>query len=404
MAFRSLLCVAFAALAAGACAIVDPVDQRYDTVSRSLAKARNNSIFLNLIRASRDYPLSFVTIANVNPSLSNSTSLGLPGYLLGPASALFPSSTVPFGDTQIGSTVASNSTAVATSFNVSTQETRAFYQGLLKPVDLQTVAYFIRQGYQPELLFWLFTDSFELDLHGRKFGYRYDPPANSGCAPLDPKRRCFIDWVRIATAAGLTVEEVTVQDKTSPGKGATSFARFCFNSVLQQRAAIAMGPERTREILARSDVPITRLTPKCGTKWDPSDSSGKPQPDVVSFHIDGVTIRISPRSTYGVFEFLGTLIKMQRDQLRPLPRMLPPGREDILLPPTLLTAYDDPQLMSVGPGGGRCFARTWFGETEYCVPEEAATTKRIFGLLAQLIAIQTAANDLSITPIVRTVP
>jgi hypothetical protein len=34
-------------------------------------------------------------------------------------------------------------------------------------------------------------------------------------------------------------------------------------------------------------------------------------------------------------------------------------------------------------------------------PEQAATTKRIFGLLAQLIAIQTAATDLSITPIVR---
>jgi hypothetical protein len=35
------------------------------------------------------------------------------------------------------------------------------------------------------------------------------------------------------------------------------------------------------------------------------------------------------------------------------------------------------------------------------VPQYAATTKRIFGLLAQLIAIQTAAGDLSITPIVR---
>jgi hypothetical protein len=35
------------------------------------------------------------------------------------------------------------------------------------------------------------------------------------------------------------------------------------------------------------------------------------------------------------------------------------------------------------------------------VPENATTTKRIFSLLAQLIAIQTAASDLSITPIVR---
>jgi len=59
MWFRMLLVsVSMAALAA--CAVVDPVDNRYDTVARSLAKSRNESIFLNLVRASHDYPLSFV--------------------------------------------------------------------------------------------------------------------------------------------------------------------------------------------------------------------------------------------------------------------------------------------------------------------------------------------------------
>ena len=37
---------------------------------------------------------------------------------------------------------------------------------------------------------------------------------------------------------------------------------------------------------------------------------------------------------------------------------------------------------------------TWFNDGEYCVPEQATTTKQIFSLLAQLIAIQTAATDL----------
>jgi len=50
---------------------------------------------------------------------------------------------------------------------------------------------------------------------------------------------------------------------------------------------------------------------------------------------------------------------------------------------------------------GECFVHTWFVDGDYCVPEDAVTTKQIFGLLAQLIAIQTAANDLSITPVVR---
>src|ERR1700683_3933463 len=67
-----------------ACAVVDPVDSRYDTVARSLAKARNEAIFLNLVRASHDYPLSFTTIANVTPGMTNTTSFALPSFLLGP--------------------------------------------------------------------------------------------------------------------------------------------------------------------------------------------------------------------------------------------------------------------------------------------------------------------------------
>jgi len=68
MWWRVLLVGALLAGLLGACAVVDPVDNRYDTVSRSLAKARNEAIFLNLVRASHDYPLSFTTIANVLPS------------------------------------------------------------------------------------------------------------------------------------------------------------------------------------------------------------------------------------------------------------------------------------------------------------------------------------------------
>src|SRR5271169_3223392 len=67
-----------------ACALTDPVDNRYDTIARSMAKARNEGIFLNLVRASHDYPLSFTTIANVTPTMTNTSSLALPSFLFGP--------------------------------------------------------------------------------------------------------------------------------------------------------------------------------------------------------------------------------------------------------------------------------------------------------------------------------
>src|SRR3984957_14806717 len=157
MWFRMLLLSVASAGALTACAVVDPVDNRYDTVGRSLAKARNESIFLNLVRASHDYPLSFTTIANVTPSLTNTTSFSLPSFLLGPSARLATGPALAPGFTPgrvfiFGNTPAGNTTAGSTNFNVSTQETSAFYQGFLRPIDLQTLAYFIRQGYSRELL------------------------------------------------------------------------------------------------------------------------------------------------------------------------------------------------------------------------------------------------------------
>jgi hypothetical protein len=133
-----------------ACALTDPVDYRYDNIGRSLAVARNEAIFLNIVRASHDYPLAFTTISQVTPSMTNTSSFALPSFLEGPGTisrvsnaaagtiSTFPS-TAPGADLIFGNTTASNSTAVSSNFNVATQETSAFYIGFLKPIDLQTL-------------------------------------------------------------------------------------------------------------------------------------------------------------------------------------------------------------------------------------------------------------------------
>ena len=418
MWWRVLLVGALLAGALGACAVVDPVDNRYDTVSRSLAKARNESIFLNLVRASYDYPLSFTTVANVTPSLTNTTSLALPTFLLGPRFPALP--TTVDRDVVFGNTTAGNTTAVSTNFNVSTQETSAFYQGFLKPIDLQTLNYFIRQGYSRELLFWLFTDSFQLNKGGNLYGYHYNPPDDYGCSREDPLHRCFIDWIHSATLSGLTVEERTVQSSSSAGSGGapdkssspgkpttTAYARFCLDRILGQQAASTLPREVvvSQTSLRNLDVPIQLLYEKeliCRESWDQDQFSG-PQPDTLPLKFGTTTFTIVPRSAYGVFKFLGSLMKVEREQIPAAPyAYIPTDRQYALQPPRLETVHEDPRLVTVVQNmGGQCFVHTWFEDGDYCVPEDAATTKRIFGLLAQLIAIQTAANDLSITPVVR---
>jgi hypothetical protein len=421
-----LSCVVMAC-AVGGCALVDPVDSRYDTIGRSLAKARNEAIFLNLVRASHDYPLSFTAISNVTPSLTNTSSLGLPNFLLGPGIGLFPGNVsatnvprnfTPGRDVIFNNTTASDTTAVSTNFNVATQETGAFYDGFLRPVDLTTLDYFIRQGYSRELLFWLFADSVEVDVPGRPpIGTRYDPPNDYGCPRFDPKRRCFAQFVLMAIGAGLTVEEKTVQKPASEKKGGsdsgggktetTIYTRFCFDPVLAQQAQAQMGAAKWQEIEKRYlDLPVKAFGPPCGGTWNPQLETTNVQPDYSPFQVGPILFKIKGRSAYGVFEFLGTLMKLQRDRTGPADGVyVPQERFDAETgAPFLYTVAADRNIVTiVRDGNVQCFVHTWFYDGDYCVPEDAPTTKRIFSLLAQLIAIQTATQDLTITPIVRVI-
>jgi hypothetical protein len=422
-----------------ACALVDPVDRRYDTIGRSLAKARDESIFLNLIRASHDYPLAFTTIANVTPTMTNTSSFGLPTFSSGPPNcilATLPGSTrtcsfptaVPGAATVFGSTTASDSTAVSTNFNVATQETGSFYDGFLKPIDLQTLDYFIRQDYPRELLFWLFADSFQLSEGPHDLGYQYQPPVTYGCPETDKRQMCFREWVWVAVLTGLTVEEKTIVKPASASAGgggdsekpsgggskggkAETFvvARCCFSDVLERQAQVQMGQALATETAAKYMNFSFTPSPRCGTWTDAQAQadSQKPQPDTFDFNVGPLKFRVVPRSAYGVFEFLGTVIKMETQGLAPSDHAyLPPpprGRQDEADPPRLLTT-DNQLLLEIALNGGPdCFSHTWFYDGDYCVPESATNTKRIFSLLAQLIAIETQASDLSITPVVRVI-
>jgi hypothetical protein len=411
-----------AAAVLSACALVDPLDSRYDTISRSLAKSRNDAIFLNLVRAANDYPLDFVTIANVTPSLTNTTSFALPSFLLGPSiHGVEPAS--PGRDVIFGNSTAANATAVSTNFNVATQETGAFYDGFLKPIDLQILDYFIRQGYSRELLFWLFTQSIEIHRPApdKSELFVYDPPGEYGCLGPSESERCISGYILLGLFSGLTVEGRTKQlapsqqraDTSSAGQNngnpnkpqTVSFFRFCFDPLLAEQARRA-APRDLVEMVAAKYPRGAPFSPICGDpKWDPfTTDMRKPQLDTLNFYAGKVTFRIRARSAFGIFEFLGKLIKIQTST-QPLnvdANSQDANFQDIV--PMLRTIYEDHYLFKVDSGGGtKCFEYTWLNNKDYCVPEDAANAKRIFNLLAQLIAIQTSATDLSITPTVRVV-
>jgi hypothetical protein len=415
---RDLVAAVLLAATLGACAAIDStVAPRYDTVSRSIAQARNESILLNIVRASHDYPLSFSTVSQVIPQLTNTTTMGLPSFLEGPNPGCLPATgavrcltppSSPARDIIFGNqNNLSNAVSVQTQFNLSTQETKEFYNALLRPVDLYVLDYFIRQGYSRELLFWLFMDSVEVTVGGRTIGFQYNPPYDYGCPEQDPRKRCFREWIELATITGLSVDQHT--ESSGGGKGDKSLSRFCFDAILARRGQAAMqqaSPGRLEELQAKYVDPGTLglLSPKCGSPWPKLDSE-EAATDTLKFHVGPLQFALLPRSAYGIYQFLGRILREAgRGALddSQIPAYL---RRDELQP-ELKSVAEDHKLLNVvlNDSSGGCFAETRFIDGYYCVPEEgSANTKRIFGLLAQLLALQTSASDLAITPTVHTV-
>jgi hypothetical protein len=427
----------------GACAVVDPVDPRYDTVNRSLAKARNESILLNIIRSSHDWPMSFTTVPQVNPSMQNQTTLGLPSFLVGPNPKCVPLATcftppgAPGRDVIFGnSNNLTNATTVSSNFSVSSLENGSFYSGLLSPVSLHDLNYFIRQGYSRELLFWLFADSIEIDTgHGHHvIGYQFDPPYDYGCPPEDPRKRCFREFMEIAVITGLTVEATTVtaggggkggakgdgkgDGGGGGGKDKTEYSRFCFDQVLAERGMKAMNPARLQLVIAKYLDREYKRSPNCGSPWSPGKEKSE-EADTLQFQVGPLTFKIVTRSTYSIYQFLGKLLKQAReaneqaagpriepgegavDRAEPHPNL--PRLDEMV--PMLSTVHEDGKLLNiVTQPSEECFVATHFIDGIYCVPERGSSnTKRIFALLSQLIALKTQASDLAITPAVRVV-
>lgn len=257
----------------------------------------------------------------------------------------------------------------------------SFNVAMQRPIDLGEITAAIRQDYPREMLFWLFTDSFGLTLKSQTSGYHYSPPDDYGCNSGDPKHRCFSDWVHIANLAGLTVEEKTFP--SGGDKSARVFSRLCFDPLLAQRATAAMPPALAAQPPATNEMLL------CGGQWDPLLTADIPQPNIFPIPVGPATFTITPRSAQGVFKFLGTLMKVQRQHLMPSPTAyIPLDRDDVTEPPLLMTVHDDIYLITIlqnGKGVGDCFVETRFNGNDYCVPNEAATTKRTFSFLTQLI-------------------
>jgi hypothetical protein len=209
------------------------VDPRYDTVNRSLSKARNESILLNILRAAHEWPLSFTTVPHSQSrhdqrdhgraaELSPRPSYRAPQVAGVAASGYSLPSSSPMRDVNFRQQHALQSDPKSPRASASLRiETGTFYNGLLSPVSLHDLNYFIRQATRASCCSGCLPDTVEVFFGNQVIGFQYNPPDDYGCPVHEPKRRCFREFVEIATITGLSVEAKTMR----PGSGGGGSAK-----------------------------------------------------------------------------------------------------------------------------------------------------------------------------------
>jgi hypothetical protein len=374
LAFVSLI-----ALAGAGCAYNDYVDNRVARYDISAERARDEMILTNIIRASLAEPLAFVQLGQVTGVNTTAATIGLPSLALGPALPTTAARTVQaqsvFGADAGTTGFTPNSTTISgsTTFNVTPSESKDFYLGLLTTVEPDTLAFFTQQGIARELLFYLFTDKIIEEKGGVVTQYPNDP--------LDRNFSKFQYYVTLAMNYGLSSEQEpgvkaapAKQKKSKDSADDDSLPppppwRLCFDKTYRTPG-----------------LPPSGNAPACGTKQKLADDR------MVTFlDKQGQTVRLQvlPRSTFAIFQFLGHVVAAQEK-----------GQIKLESPEAIGNApLDDDHLFVVTEGSGTgCFLSVNYGSRNYCIPEDGArNTKRILGLLAQLIALNTSLRAIPIT-------
>jgi hypothetical protein len=386
------------AICVAGCAYNDHFDNRVDRYDVASERARDQMILTNIVRASKAEPLAFQSLGQISGSNTSSMQMGLPSLVLGPANAskvaggqsagalnaLGLDKQIVFGADPAASGFLANgmTTSGSTSFNVTPSETQDFYQGLLEPVEPQTLALFREQGIADEILFYLFTEKVVEERAGT---VRQNVYVNDR---LDPTFDAFHHYVELAMQYGLSSEPTPgariapapsskKTDSKNSGDATTELAtdwRLCFN-----RKAWAPG------------TPNADNHPLCGSKEKMSD------PRTVTFRDPRgvkVTAHVYPRSTFSIFQYLGRLVAASDGGKIALITDDAKGHAPL----------EDDTLFDVTTGdSGSCFLTVDYGGT-YCVPNSALNTKRILGLLVQLLALNTSIRDVGITQQVQVLP
>ena len=394
------------ALCAG-CVAFGGVDRDAATIDKSVGTARNSSILLNIVRASRDEPLYFYSINQVQGSGLEDFKLSLPALTLGPKQ-IASQQNYTFGYNGLDTLDSQRSGF----FNVSVLDSKNFYAGMLAPLDLTEVNILIKQGFPRELVYRLIVA--DITFYGphpltHQVGlYRFENSPSSPTYPL------FNVFLTAAMTHGITTEEYYVSGAATdapsgaaakPGAPAsqTTAARLCADMTLvgdpqsQKDVAASHNACGDRPVILPAQVGgpqqiegLPQAYADCTAAQGGQEGASHPTNRVCAV-LNGqiYAVELDTRSLFGIFRYLGAALANNY-----------PIALDGLGAPVEAKA-SGPLMTVIKDKHDNCFATAEWRQ-QYCVPlENSDNLKQIFSIINALQALKTSPGDLPFTPTVR---
>jgi hypothetical protein len=414
-----------AALLAG-CAAPSPSFLDMSQVYQSeIEKYQNNNLLLNIVRASKNMPLSFLDIPNVIGTGSLSETVGLGAFLYGSApssvSGFFsPAAASAFGTSSYYNPSASISVGRSFNFTLSSLQNAQFEKGFLQKITLDVVHFFTNDHVSKELLFLLLIDRFDfVDPDGKK-NVLLNNPLLPGYADFQKQLRKLVD-------SGLTTELIASQVKIGPPmspeqlldkNGLVSYVGMAdknivlldisngnqkqfqlFQNIKQVRFCFAPTPFQSEVVEYFGEGMLCANPFKTDDKK--SNAVGQLKADKKKSTADHNPLLISLRSTKDVFQYLGEVYDVQVATTNPytvgLRKWVDKGNSKLELSNDLSPLF----VISTGSPKERVVANIGYDGTQYYVPtENSGYSVYVINLLSQLVNLLKIPGSIPASPAV----
>jgi hypothetical protein len=368
-------------LALSGCITYGSIGDRGVSLDQGIGGMMNRGILLNIVRASRDEPLYFLSINQAVGTGMQDIKIGPPQFTLGPHLTL-PEKQYTFGTS--GTNIFDNNTT--TTFTLNVYGNQAFYQGMMQPLSLTEVNLLLNQGFPRELIFFLVIDKAKLtDKNGNAFFVYNDPTS--------PQYSLFIQAIKAAMIHGLTTEvpnpDLMQAATPAPAAGAGPPNAAAPGLTVQQQPPPT--PQLCFEQALATDDAKAEFAELTAEGKPPNYCGHNPRSQrQLSVRLLGqdYTVEVFTRSTSSIFRYLGKVLADPAHQPMLVDYAVP---SEVTPAGPLLDVRED----MGGITGFGCFAHVYYADQPWCVPEHGQqTTRDIFNVLTMLVSLKQQPGDL----------